>query len=116
MILPSALTPCTVVFGLYDLDKDGFVGESELIHTMKQMKQNLTDQQLEQVQSPLHLPSSFPVPNPTFSFIPELPLTGLPSIGCCSSSRLPEARSRSTTVTATESFPSTSSGRWLVRP
>ncbi len=53
--------PPAVVFSLYDLDRDGYVGESELIATMKQLQQNLSEQQLEQVLLPLSLPGVAPL-------------------------------------------------------
>jgi hypothetical protein len=56
LLAPSHPFPLAVVFSLYDLDRDGYVGESELIATMKQLQQNLSEQQLEQVLLPLSLP------------------------------------------------------------
>lgn len=48
-LLQCAVPPLTVVFRLYDLDNDGYVGEIELIETMKQVQQHLSHAQLEQV-------------------------------------------------------------------
>mmetsp|Transcript_30788 Transcript_30788/g.77105 ORF Transcript_30788/g.77105 Transcript_30788/m.77105 type:complete len:161 (-) Transcript_30788:40-522(-) len=39
----------SLVFRLYDLDSDGYVGEAELISTMREMQRHLSQTQLEQI-------------------------------------------------------------------
>ena len=53
----SSLT--IVAFKVYDMDRDGFISNGELFIVLKMMVgNNLKDQQLQQVSSPLSLHSS----------------------------------------------------------